>query len=375
MSGREQDASQDGDAERTPSPHLRFGIWDWLDHNRRVEVADLYEQRLQMLEYADRAGFYGYHLAEHHGIPLSMSPSPNLFFVAVAQRTRRLRFGSMVYLLPFYNPLRLIEEVCMLDHLSRGRLDVGVGRPATPYEQAMFNVKPDESRPIMNEMLDVLLMGLRTGEVNYEGKYVTFKDVEFAMRPYQRPYPPLWYPTINAETIPWIAREGMNTIYGFSFLSGTLEDTRQQLDTYARVWAEHRGEPQRLNAHVRDPLYGFTRQVYLAETDSQALSEAKEAYQDFYANFNYQFAKHGSDRYAHRAAFEPLIEQDLMLVGSPTTVRARLQAIAAAVGGNYFLATFAFGSLSTEQVLRSVKLFAEEVMPAFSRSPTASQPN
>jgi alkanesulfonate monooxygenase SsuD/methylene tetrahydromethanopterin reductase-like flavin-dependent oxidoreductase (luciferase family) len=344
---------------------LRFGIWDWLDHNKRVDVADLYEQRLQMLEYADRAGFYGYHLAEHHGIPLSMSPSPNLFFVAVAQRTRRLRFGSMVYLLPFYHPLRLVEEVCMLDHLSRGRLDLGLGRPASPYEMAMFNVEPAESRSMMNETLDVLLMGLRGGEVNYEGKYLRFNDVSFALRPYQRPYPPLWYPTVNAETIPWIAREGMSTVYGFSFLSGTPADTRQQLETYERVWQEHRDAPRRLNAHVHDPLYGFTRQVYVAETDARALREAKVAYQDFYANFNYQFAKHGSDRYAHRAAFEPLVEQGLMLAGSPSTVRARLRELVEAIGGNYFLGTFAFGSLSTEQVLRSLSLFAEQVMPAF----------
>jgi alkanesulfonate monooxygenase SsuD/methylene tetrahydromethanopterin reductase-like flavin-dependent oxidoreductase (luciferase family) len=373
MSGRDQDASQTGDAERAPSRQLRFGIWDWLDHNRRVDLADLYEQRLQMLEYADRAGFYGYHLAEHHGIPLSMSPSPNLFFVAVAQRTRRLRFGSMVYLLPFYNPLRLVEEVCMLDHLSRGRLDIGIGRPASPYEMAMFNVVPDESRAIMSETLDVLLMGLRSGKVSYEGKHLTFRDVEFAMRPYQQPYPPLWYPTVNAETIPWIAREGLNTVYGFSFLSGTHEDTRQQLATYERIWQEHRAAPRRLNAHVLDPLYGFTRQVYVAETDARALAEAKEAYKDFYANFNYQFAKHGSDRYAHRAAFEPLVEQGLMLAGSPATVRARLQEIVAAVGGNYFLATFAFGSLSTEQVLRSVRLFAEEIMPTLTAAPVSGQ--
>jgi alkanesulfonate monooxygenase SsuD/methylene tetrahydromethanopterin reductase-like flavin-dependent oxidoreductase (luciferase family) len=374
MRDREQDAVQTAGAERAPSRRLRFGIWDWLDHNRRVDLADLYEQRLQMVEYADRAGFYGYHLAEHHGIPLSMSPSPNLFFVAVAQRTRRLRFGSMVYLLPFYNPLRLVEEVCMLDHLSRGRLDVGIGRPATPYEMAMFDVAPAESKPIMNEMLDVLLMGLRTGAVNYEGQHLQYKDVEFAMRPFQRPYPPLWYPTVNAETIPWIAREGMNTIYGFGFLSGSLEDTRQQLDTYERIWHEHRDAPDQLNAHVPDPLYGFTRQVYVADTDEQALREAKEAYQDFYANFNYQFAKHGSDRYAHRAAFEPLIEQGLMLAGSPATVRARLQEIVTAVGGNYFLATFAFGSLTTEQVMRSLQLFTEEIMPTLSVAPQSGQP-
>src|SRR5260370_9130311 len=100
MSDRKRDASERADAGRAPSPRLRFGIWDWLDHNKRVDVADLYEQRLQMLEYADRTGFYGYHLAEHHGIPLSMPPPPNLFFVPVAHRTRQLRSGPLASLLP-----------------------------------------------------------------------------------------------------------------------------------------------------------------------------------------------------------------------------------------------------------------------------------
>ncbi|MDP3768763.1 MAG: LLM class flavin-dependent oxidoreductase, partial [Dehalococcoidia bacterium] len=110
----------------TTRGRLRFGIFDWLDDSRRG-LAETWALRLTMLEYADRAGFFAYHLAEHHGTPLSTAPSPNLFLMAVAQRTRQLRFGPMVYLLPMYHPIRLIEEICILDQISGGRLELGVG--------------------------------------------------------------------------------------------------------------------------------------------------------------------------------------------------------------------------------------------------------
>ena len=106
-------------------------------------LADYYEDRLKIVEAYDRAGFYGYHLAEHHATPLGMAPSPNVFLAAVAQRTRRLRFGPMVYVLPLYHPLRLIEEICMLDQMSGGRLEIGFGRGASPIELAIYG---DRSR-------------------------------------------------------------------------------------------------------------------------------------------------------------------------------------------------------------------------------------
>ena len=96
---------------------MRFGIFDHLDDGG-VPLGQLFEERLQLIEAYDRAGFYGYHLAEHHATPLGYAPSPGVFLSAVAQRTRRLRFGPMVYLLPLYHPLRLIEEICMLDQMS-----------------------------------------------------------------------------------------------------------------------------------------------------------------------------------------------------------------------------------------------------------------
>src|SRR5919204_750759 len=112
---------------------VRFSMFDWLDESGR-DQGETYAERLRMLELADRSGFYCYHLAEHHATELSTVPSPNLFLSAVAQRTRRLRLGPLSYVLPRYEPLRLLEEVCMLDQLSGGRGGLGVS-PGPTHEQ------------------------------------------------------------------------------------------------------------------------------------------------------------------------------------------------------------------------------------------------
>src|SRR5207344_1503668 len=139
--------------------HAAFGLFDWIDRSA-VPLHQLYKERLQLLEAADAASFFCYHLAEHHATPLGMAPSPALFLAAAAQVTRRIRLGPLVYLLPLYNPLRLIEEVCMLDHLSGGRLELGIGRGVTPYELRYFGVDPDDTRAMFNEALTVLAAGL-----------------------------------------------------------------------------------------------------------------------------------------------------------------------------------------------------------------------
>src|SRR5437773_7022533 len=129
-----------GASSGSNSNGLSFGIFDWIDRNQSLSLAELYEQRFQMLECAEEGGFWCYHVAEHHGTPLGMAPSPNLFLAAAAQRTRRIRLGPLVQLLPLYNPMRSIEEICMLDHLTRGRLELGVGRGVSIGEMAMYGV-------------------------------------------------------------------------------------------------------------------------------------------------------------------------------------------------------------------------------------------
>src|SRR4026209_2999920 len=106
---------------------MEFGVFDHLDRND-LPLNEYYEARLKLIEAYERASFYAYHVAEHHSTPIGLAPSPSVFLSAIAQRTSRLRFGPMVYALPLHHPLRLIEEICMVDQLSGGRLEIGFGR-------------------------------------------------------------------------------------------------------------------------------------------------------------------------------------------------------------------------------------------------------
>jgi alkanesulfonate monooxygenase SsuD/methylene tetrahydromethanopterin reductase-like flavin-dependent oxidoreductase (luciferase family) len=339
---------------------VQFGIFDWIDRNQ-LQLPDLYEERLQCLEYADEAGFYCYHLAEHQATPLSLAPSPSVFLAAASQRTHRLRLGPLVYLLPLYNPLRLVQEICMLDNMSRGRLEVGIGRGVSPFELAFYNVTPQTARAMFQEALDILIAGLRTGEVSYSGEHYSFNNVRLHIEPCQRPYPPLWYPTDNPSSITWLAQEGLNTITHYP----PMTTMRELFDLYKRVWQEHHTNPARLNAHVPAPKYGIVRHVYVAETDAQAMHEAKVAFADFIYNFNYLRLVNGDTggRAAYLADFEARRQEGLHIVGSPDTVKQQVQEHLAITGSNYFVGSFFFGTLTHEQTLRSMRLFAEEVMP------------
>src|SRR5215468_3654152 len=138
---------------------MKFGVFDHMDQ-AGVPLEQQFAERLRLIEAYDRLGFHAYHLAEHHGTPLGLAPSPGLFMAAVAQRTKRLRFGPLVYLLPLYHPLRLIEEICMLDHMSGGRLEVGVGRGVSPIEVGFYGVDPAEGPLRFAEALKVIRQGL-----------------------------------------------------------------------------------------------------------------------------------------------------------------------------------------------------------------------
>ena len=248
---------------------VAFGLFDWIDRGT-APLHQLYEERLQLLEAADAADFFCYHLAEHHATPLGMAPSPALFLTAAAQRTRRIRLGPLVYLLPLYNPLRLIEEVCMLDHLSGGRLELGVGRGVTPYELRYFGVDPAGTRAIFDEALAVLIAGLTHERLTFAGNHYQYHDVPIELHPMQQPYPPLWYPTHNPESVAYAARHG----YHFVGL-GPAAYVRQLVETYWQTWTAHQQEPGRLNGHVAAPKVGVLRQVVVAETDAEALAAAQ----------------------------------------------------------------------------------------------------
>jgi alkanesulfonate monooxygenase SsuD/methylene tetrahydromethanopterin reductase-like flavin-dependent oxidoreductase (luciferase family) len=345
-------------------PTISFGIFDWLDGGGG-DLADRYEQRLRLVEQADRLPFRCYHLAEHHGTPLGFAPSPNVFLAAAAVRTRRIRLGPLVNVLPLYDPVRLVEEVCMLDHLCRGRLELGLGRGGSPGELALFGVRPEETRDIFREGLELLLGGLRHGRFDHEGRYFTRTGVSTPLRPRQHPYPPLWYPTSFPDSVPWIAREGMHLVFGF-LLEKQGVDAREQLERYRRELDAHRGEPGRLNGHVAEPLYGNIRHVLVADSDAEAAALARPALKRFFDRFNYVWLTQQGREY-YPSDVDSFIGRGHLLLGSPATVREKVSRALEELGGNYFVGVFAFGDLPPEAAQRSLDLFGREVVPAFLR--------
>ena len=129
---------------------MHFEIFDHMDRSGE-QLAVQYENRLTMLEACDRAGFHGYHLAEHHQTPLGFAPSPSVFLAAAAQRTKNIRLGALVFTLSLYHPLRILDEICMLDHLSKGRLELGLGRGISPIEVNFYGVDAEKSPEIYGE--------------------------------------------------------------------------------------------------------------------------------------------------------------------------------------------------------------------------------
>ena len=242
---------------------MKFGIFDYLDR-RNEPLSKTYEERMLLLQAAEEAGFYGYHVTEHHATPLSGTPSPAVFLAAAAQHTRRLRIGALLFLLPLYHPLRLLEELCMLDHLSNGRLDIGVGRGVSPYEFASFGVDLKDSGDAFEEVLEVLYKGFANDRIDHHGKRYQLHDVPLPMRPVQRPHPPFWYGLRGGEHASLLpARHGMNVV---TLGAGGAGD------------AEHRALPRRVGlggrrrrrdfgSPVHDPMIGVMRTMFIADAD------------------------------------------------------------------------------------------------------------
>ena len=333
---------------------MKFGIFDHMD-DAGIPHGELFAGRLRLAEAYDRAGFHGYHLAEHHGTPIGCAASPGIFLAALAQRTEKLRFGPLVYLLPFYHPLRLIEEICMLDQLSGGRLELGIGRGVSPFETANYALDFVQTGAMYHEAFQVLLKGLAADELTFEGKFYRFDKVPMVLKPVQRPHPPLWYGVSIPDNADWPAANDVNVV--------SLAPPAAVRPIFERYLATRhklgKGDTT---------LRGVGRHVVVADTDAKALAIARRAYPRWRTNFFWLFRRHGSaprvgDLYPK--SFDQLATLRTAVAGSPQTVRDFIAAEIETTGANYFVPWLAFGDMTVEEALHSVDLFAREVMPAF----------
>ena len=323
-------------------PKLVLGVFDHLD-DAGLDIAQQYQGRLSLVEAYDELGFYAYHVAEHHCTPHGMAPSPNLFLSSVAQRTKDLRFGPLVMLLNLYHPLRAFEEICMLDHLSGGRFEMGIGLGGSSDELGYFGVDPKSARERYIEISEIIINAMKGGTLDHHGQFFELNGIPLAMTPNQRPHPPMWLGTNRPESAAWAADVGANVA-----CVGPASSVRKVTDAYR----EHR-ERGAGAVNVR-PLLGMVRKIVVAESEAAAYALGASAYERWLTSFKFLYERTGAPLPPLLPlSFEAAIQTEVCVVGTKASVRDALLSQAEEAGVNYLLCQFAFGDLPVESSLYS----------------------
>jgi alkanesulfonate monooxygenase SsuD/methylene tetrahydromethanopterin reductase-like flavin-dependent oxidoreductase (luciferase family) len=240
----------------------------------------------------------------------------------------------------------------MLDNLSSGRLEVGLGRGASPYELAYFGVTSMQSRSLYSESCAVILAGLGAPVLNFSGKHFNYDGVAMVLQPVQLPHPPLWHGLVRANSVAWPASLRMNVI-----VNGASRYVRTLTDAYRTEWAKQHGD---------DPLpkIGISRHIVVAESEGAAIETARAGYAAWYASNDSLWRANGARGIYFPATFEEAVELRTVIAGSPDTVTRALAREIADCGANYLIGRFAFGTIPIDRVLRSIDLFAGDVLGA-----------
>jgi len=337
---------------------LKFGVFDHMDDAGRG-LASQYEERLRLAEACEAAHFRAYHVAEHHGTTHGIASSPNLFLAAMAQRTTHLRLGPLVMLLNLYHPLRAFEEISMLDQMSGGRVELGIGRGAAPVELGFFGVEAGDAQSRYREATDVVLQAMAGGTLSYHGRHFDLQDVPISLSPVQLPHPPLWVGTMQQETAVWAADNGVNIVS-----VGVVDRVRAITDAYRSRW-QAKATPEAIM-----PLLGMVRQIVIAESDEEARALAAPAYERWFNTFTHLSRQRDLPMPPMLpTTFDEAGRMGFSIAGSASTVRKTLAAQASAAGISYLLCQIAFGTLPLDASLRTASAIASEIMPHFDGLP------
>jgi alkanesulfonate monooxygenase SsuD/methylene tetrahydromethanopterin reductase-like flavin-dependent oxidoreductase (luciferase family) len=337
---------------------MKFGLfYEWPNPDAR-DWRTLFEEGIEQIQYSEELGFDFVLIAEHHFSNYGMSPSPLLQALSVAQRTTRLKIATAVLVLPEWQPLRLAEEVAVLDQLSNGRFICGVGRGYQPHEFARFGVTAEQSRGIFNESLDVLLKAWTSSEsFTYHGDHITIPhEVVVWPKPLQQPHPPLWVAGSSADTMRLAAERDLVPITtGFLGWEGIADA--------AALWVQTRRELGKL---VEDFELGLQTMTLITENDERA--RACLAYPRWQLraarSLNRSDVVNGC---VTPTSYEGEPDEDglwnSLYYGSPDTVIAKFRR-AAEAGVTFASNWMMMGGIDHDTVMNSIKLMGQEVLPA-----------
>lgn len=333
---------------------LRFGIFSVVDHYPAElprTSGQFFGELLEQVAAAEQLGFDSFWVAEHHFHEYGAIPSPPIWLAAAAQRTKRIRLGSAVVVLPFRNPLQVAEDYAMVDVLSGGRLNLGAGSGYLRHEFEGFGVSLEEKRDRFDEALDIVLRAWTGERFSYEGRFHTVLDVQLNVVPLQRPRPPVWIAVLRNEAAAHVGKRGFPMMMIPYATTEKLPELAETVAAFRDAFVDAGGD-------LKDATVPFGLHAYCSDSFERATAEAKIA-MDRYVR---------TRLYAKQRPYELLIEKNLIAFGSPEDV-VRVARLYEQAGLTDFLAITNFGGLAHAKVLRSMELMAKHVLPAFRPRP------
>jgi len=344
---------------------MKLAIWSTTTPREGSTHVEMFRRQLEEVELADRIGIDQIWFFEHHLLPTGPVPSPNLLIAAAAQRTRRIRFASMVNILPFRHPLLVAEEAAMLDNFTNGRFDMGLGRGLRPPEFDAFGVDQGQSREMFLEAFDIIRRVFADEMFEHHGRFWTVrKDAPLSPPLVQRPHPPFLVSAQSEESLRWAASHDIP----FAQIDSMTEQARCDAALYRETQVAH--------GHAAVPRLYLMREIYVAETDARARAEAEPhllRHWDLWNRYT-QFTRGGRmpDSYdfwrrqapmLHAMGLDEIISTGMVVLGGPETVAKAIRRLAKQLDLMGLAFIFKLGAMPYDMVERSMTLFGQEVMP------------
>jgi alkanesulfonate monooxygenase SsuD/methylene tetrahydromethanopterin reductase-like flavin-dependent oxidoreductase (luciferase family) len=366
---------------------LDLAFWDSLGAyhmSQGARTADVYDYHIDRAQRLEELGFHSYWVIEHQNSPVGEITSPSVYLTGVAMRTSTLRVGAMIWQIPFHNPMRLAEEVAMLDHLSHGRVEFGSGIGVHEHEFMRWGLDYYQRAPMSLEAMEIIMKAWTEPEVTYQGKYWTFDEALPAPKPYQEPHPPVWIAAHSKPSMEYAAKNNWNVAQNLD----TDQVVAENFDHFRKTWRE-------FNHPGPMPRIFLQRAVFVAETDALAREQAeqyvmtmRDANTTGRGKINNTRIGWGSNQRgmgrdserphdAERArvfqemskSFDFTLDSGLAIVGSPDTVIRKLEQGRKDIGYDVLCGNFEIGAMPRDMVTKSIELFGKEVIPAFNRVP------
>ena len=347
---------------------MKFGIFV-EEMSQGLTQEEAFRETLRLSEAAEAWGLDGVWLAEMHFNPArSVLSAPLVVAGLIAGRTKRLRVGTAVHLLPLNHPLRVAGEVATIDHLSEGRFDFGVGRSGNPRAYDALGIPYGESQARFREALAIIRQAWKGERFSYQGQFYRFQNAVVSPRPYQSPHPPLRMAATSAETFSMVAQLGLAAFVGLR--ASDVPELKGYLGTYRQAWREA-GHPGTPSAHLRIPIYA-------GRTEKEALEEPREAIHYYMqrqaeltrAPVGRAGAGPAERRQAQAKRLDSLSYEEILrkkvAFGTAASLRDRLTELREELGIDGIVAELNPGGLLPEErVTRSLRILTHEVMPAF----------